>query len=212
LFGGSEGTVGLRERKKFATRHRLQREALRLAIEYGSDQVKVDDIAAAADVSPRTFFNYFHSKEHVLLGDGPPRPSPEARRLFVAGGPTGELMEDAIRYLTAFLDEAPEDFHASVALFHQRKRLLEREPALGPSLTATFAAMEARLAQAVAERLGEDPESLRPQAVAMLGQSALRFAFRRIAATSEPSAEGLRAQLGETVAALRAAFTAESEL
>ena len=54
---------GMRERKKLATRKALSAAALRLAREHGPQNVRVDDIAEAAGVSPRTYNNYFSSRE-----------------------------------------------------------------------------------------------------------------------------------------------------
>src|SRR5690606_21474884 len=58
---------GLRERKKDETRRALREAALRLALEHGPDQVRVDDIAAAAGVSTRTYNNYFSSREQAIV-------------------------------------------------------------------------------------------------------------------------------------------------
>ena len=58
---------GLRERKKDATRKALREAALRLALELGPDHVRVDDIAAAAGVSPRTYNNYYASREQAIV-------------------------------------------------------------------------------------------------------------------------------------------------
>lgn len=58
---------GLRERKKLATRVALREAALRLALERGPENVRVSDIADAAGVSPRTYNNYFSSREQAII-------------------------------------------------------------------------------------------------------------------------------------------------
>jgi AcrR family transcriptional regulator len=61
--------VGLRERKKQKTRWAIQTQALRLIAQQGYEATTVDQIAAAAEISPSTFFRYFRTKEDVIIED-----------------------------------------------------------------------------------------------------------------------------------------------
>ncbi|TMB71576.1 MAG: TetR family transcriptional regulator, partial [Chloroflexi bacterium] len=71
---------GLRERKKQKTRESIQRAALRLFVKQGYEETTIEQIAAAAEISPSTFFNYFPTKEDVVLFDAY---DPMAIRMFL---------------------------------------------------------------------------------------------------------------------------------
>src|ERR1700757_752479 len=86
----------LRERKKLATRRQLRAAALHLVAEHGMANVTVEDIAAAADVSPRTFFNYFPSKEAALFGGNDPDRAGRLRDQVASEAP-GEPALTALR-------------------------------------------------------------------------------------------------------------------
>src|SRR5215469_10625557 len=94
-----EAHSSLRERKKRATRHALRRVAFTLAAERGWANVTVEDIAEAANVSPRTFFNYFPTKEAALFGADPEKAA-ALRERIVAAVPGTPVLE-ALRVVMA---------------------------------------------------------------------------------------------------------------
>ncbi|MBB6170840.1 AcrR family transcriptional regulator [Nocardiopsis mwathae] len=200
-----EAPVGLRERKKRATRRALQRAAVELAIDRGVERVTVDDIAAAADVSTRTFFNYFATKEDALVGDGPPSPGADARRVFVDGGPTGDLVDDLQAFLLSPILDDEEDLPLLEDL-RRRKALIEREPQLIPRVMATFHAMEQGVAESCAARFGDDPDDLRPQLLATVGTAAVRFVMKRATWSGQEGPQNVRAISDEAFSVLRHAL------
>ena len=78
MSASDSGSTGLRERKKMQTRLAIRREAFRLFTEQGYAETTIEQIAAAAEVSPRTFYRYFGVKEALLLSDDHISPTVEA--------------------------------------------------------------------------------------------------------------------------------------
>jgi AcrR family transcriptional regulator len=145
--------MGRRERKKVATRRALTSAALRLAAERGFDRMTVEDISEAADVAPRTFFNYFSSKEDAVLGDVAGHQA--LLTSLVIERPAGETplqaVHGALRDLAAHMIERREELLL-------RQQVIERHPALLARQLATYGSFERVLAAALGERLGVDPK------------------------------------------------------
>ena len=121
---GTAQPVSLRQRKRARTRAALIAAALELFERQGYEATTIDEIAAAADVSPRTFFRYFATKEEVALGDDL---SPEILRLLVAR-PADEPMLESARHVVAdsLVLVSEDDREALLA----RLRIVYRTPSL----------------------------------------------------------------------------------
>src|ERR1039458_2162985 len=115
----------LRQRRRERTALDIERAALRLIASQGFDAVTVEDIAAAAEISPRTFFRYYATKEDVVLGDRHRRQT--AFRETLASRPPEEPLMVAVRHAAiALLDDALND----PELNRLRKRVMEQIPRL----------------------------------------------------------------------------------
>jgi AcrR family transcriptional regulator len=156
----AEPHASLRERKKQATRRSLRRAALNLVAERGFAHVTVEDIAAAADVSPRTFFNYFPSKEAVLFGTDPDRITLLRERMIRTA--PGESALTALRVIMVSdartaTDELGE-LGGDPVDWLRRMKGAHADPQLRAARAAQMAMVERAIAEGLAERLGTDPE------------------------------------------------------
>ena len=168
-------TSGLRERKKAATRLALHEAALRLVAQHGLDGVSVDDIAARADVSPRTFFNYFATKDDAVLGLDPA----ELRRTAdaLAARPADEPAVEAMR---AVQREQAVEMARETELWPLRLQVIEANPGLVGRLVTHFGEADRALASAVAERTGTDVDAdTLPTLLALTAGAVLRTALHR---------------------------------
>ena len=165
--------TSLRERKKQRTREQIVHAALELFAERGFEGTTITDIAEAADISPRTFFGYFPSKEDVVFHDaeavlGSFREHLQSRAededVFEA------LRSWALRY------EADADYATDEEC--ARRQLVRDTPVLAARERAHVAAVERILAEAVADDLGVDRDSLRPHLVGAAAIAALEAVGR----------------------------------
>jgi len=152
--------ASLRERKKLATRRELRRVALRLIAEHGYSNVTVEGIAEAANVSPRTFFNYFPTKEAALFGADPELAA--ATRDAIVNSLPGEPVLTVLRaVMTAQARAVMEEFAelgGEPLEWLARMRAARTDPHLHAAHGAQMAAIERSLAEAIAQRLGTTPE------------------------------------------------------
>ncbi|PVZ14329.1 TetR family transcriptional regulator [Actinomycetospora cinnamomea] len=167
-------TTGLRERKKLRTRRALGAAALELAVRHGLAEVTVEQIAEAADVSPRTFFNYFSSKEEAVVAADLERAGEMVDRL--ATRPADEPVLESVRAVTRAMLGEP---GARRKEWVRQVRLVRANPALVPHQLAAYAAIEQRLAAVIAERAGMGADDLYPALTATAVMAATRVATTR---------------------------------
>ncbi|WP_428116549.1 TetR/AcrR family transcriptional regulator [Bradyrhizobium sp.] len=188
---------GLRQRKRQQTRERLTRAAMALFLERGFEATTLDDIAAAADVSRRSFFHYFASKEDVVFAWH--EESTAALIAAVAARPASESMLTAAENAIAAMARQLEPGEA-IAM----ARLKRDNPALQARDQVKYEKLERALAEALGKRAGHKTERLQARLVAMIATGAMRIGGELWAA--EGAREKPEALAKRTFAAIRAIF------
>ena len=153
--------VSLRERKKLATRRLLRRAALELVGERGLANVTVEDIAEAADVSPRTFFNYFPSKEAALFGGEPDRAAGLRDRVahLAPGVPAVEVLRTVMAQDAEAVAGELRSLGGDPADWLRRMKAARTDPHVRAAQAAHMATIERAIGEGLATRLGADPET-----------------------------------------------------
>jgi len=173
---------GLRERKRAALQAAIERTALDLVLEHGYENLTVEMICDASMVSQRTFFNYFGSKEGVILGAKPPVPSTEEIEKFTRH--TGSnILADFVAMITAAMTDVQPD----PELFQARRLLIQRTPELFDRQLARMAEAEDEFVNIVLDRLrGNDPDTAgsadfedEARMVVALATGVMRYALRK---------------------------------
>jgi len=190
-------TPNRREVKRHQTALRLQQCGLQLTLAQGFDGWTIDDLAAAADVSRRTVFNYFDGKADVVLGPGI-EVDQEKVDVFVAGGPTGRLFDDLIALAhEAIRDRTDEQLIASLreAVVKDSRLLALVHDRLEEAATG--------LAEFIRQREGDD---FPPQQSRLLLKLLLTFFDHALDRTSQDPARTFTEHFDATVADARAAL------
>ncbi|MCK7622341.1 TetR family transcriptional regulator [Streptomyces sp. RS10V-4] len=187
-----DARTGLRERKKRATRVALSQATIRLCVQHGWDNVTVEDIAAAANVSVRTFRNYFSGKAEAIAAGHLERMLRIADELRAR--PADEPLWDSLAR-AVHTQFAPADAADGGPAHDQRwrdgLRLMLAEPALQGEVVKANAAAQDELAKAVAARTGTDEaHDLYPQLVAAVVSAGSAVAVEHCLRADSPAPLG----------------------
>jgi len=201
-------SVGLRERKRRATSRTIQFTVLELAAERGLEQVTVDEISRVANISPRTFFNYFPSKESAMVGENPLAVQSELIESFVDDDSDRDIFDGLLELMQhmAMLGTADRELH------QLRRQVLRDYPELFVLKISGMRGFESALAEAIERRLiaqgattapadAGGPLEARARLTALVAMAAMRHAFTLWADGEDE--ESLAEKLVESFALLR---------
>ncbi len=144
---------GLRHRKKLKARIAVERAALELVIERGYDRVTVEDICARAEISKKTFFNYFPSKASAITGRTAPFPDAERVEELLEGCGERCYVDVLVEVVGSRLAPVPADDIAQL-----RRAALEAMPQLFFQGQRDVPEMQRALAEALTSYLGKHPD------------------------------------------------------
>jgi AcrR family transcriptional regulator len=199
----ASGVPDLRERKKSRARREMTAAALRLFAERGYGPTTVADIAAAAEVSQRTFFRYFSSKVDAVFGDAPERLAALRESLALRGA---RSVHEAVREV--FLGMAAE-FEREKAVYLVRAKLMTSEPAVRGRFFELLATIEEEIAVAAAPGRPSPDDVLRARLLAAVLTAALRAsAFAWAASGGRASLTGYVSNALDAMAPVAAALEA----
>ena len=188
----------MRERKKQATEKALREAALRLALEHGPDNVRVDDIAEAAGVSPRTYNNYFSSREEAILAEITAEREARVARALAAAESRHARSAVAVVEAVVLTYTDPGDTDHAVLL------LIATAPSLRHAFLDTTAAVGPPLTAALTERFGPEDAEVLAASVAAAVRIALQRWLRPMGSAAGPA--GLVVPTGSLPDLLRGAL------
>lgn len=164
--------LSLRERKRIETLIDLAETAIDLFHERGYDNVTVEDIAAAVDVSPRTFFRYYSSKEDVLFPNEAETVAllREALLSRPPDEPVLVAVQESLMTLAADLEQRR-------PAMQTRKDIIERSPTLRARELEQGLVWEEILADVIAQRIESTPDQLAPRVIAAACIAGIRVAI-----------------------------------
>ncbi len=165
--------MGLRDRKKLERRRHIEAAAIGLFEANGFEQTTTDDIAARADIAPRTFFHYFPTKEDVVLADYAARLAQitaELAELPLTTGPWASLR-------AAFVVVAA-DYDAQRDELVRRFVIIADNPSVYARSLQLQAGWEDTITVVLAERTGADAADITPSLMASAAMACMRSALR----------------------------------
>lgn len=148
----------LRERKRRATMVAIEDAATSLVLEHGYDEVTVDQICAAAEVSKRTFFNYVPSKEAAVIGTTPEDVPDAARAEFLNRADPDVPRALLTLFLAAFAAVRTADDTQTAVLLQRRRSIFRDHPDLGAARMTASSRFQLRLIDLLTEHLGRNPQ------------------------------------------------------
>jgi AcrR family transcriptional regulator len=195
----TDAAPGLRERKKQKTRDTIIRVALDLFEERGYEQTTIADIADAAEISPRTIFAYFASKEDIVFYDFEDVQARLAQALRER--PQGTTALDALRDFVAgsIVPDADQV---------RRRCIIKGDEALQRSKRARFGAIQELMVDAIVEDLDAEPGDIRPQIVAAAVAAAFSAIHNPDAPPDSMSPEHAKKTIEDLMAFLRGGLEA----
>lgn len=151
----TSSTTGLRDRKRAQTRARIEAAAIDLVLRDGIEAATVDAISERAEISPRTFFNYFESKDAAILGIAPSEHECEAEDVL---DPALDADDPVLAMVRLMLATMGATVGSDGSLHRQRIEVIRRHPEVVRTQFTQLHARKHRLAEQAARILARYPQ------------------------------------------------------